>query len=165
MRKARSKKRGCHISPPGAAVLVNASHRTLLHALNDLRDCRRVARRDDAMPVVGEENPGRQIERVPRAGTVESAGQQPEASLNQLCTPRKQAPGDEEIPVRQKWTPQLRHGRRIPNRGADGHRKERTAKAAVRATCFGGSPQGADMKDDVGATRRQQELRENMTML
>jgi hypothetical protein len=30
------------------------------------------------MPVVGEKDAGRQIERVQRAGTVESAGQQPE---------------------------------------------------------------------------------------
>jgi hypothetical protein len=43
------------------------------------------------MPVVGEKNPGRQLEKVQRAG------QQPEVSPNQLCTPGEQAHGDEEI--------------------------------------------------------------------
>lgn len=31
--------------------------------------------------------------------------------------------GGEEISVGKKWTSQLRHGGRIPTRGADGHRK------------------------------------------
>ena len=53
------------------------------------------------MPVVGEKDSGGQTERVQRASTVESAGQPPEVSLKQHCTPREQAHGDEEISVRE----------------------------------------------------------------
>jgi len=57
------------------------------------------------MPVVGEKNPGRQVETVQSAGSIAGAGQQPEVRLHQLCTPRKQAHGDEETSG--KTTPQL----------------------------------------------------------
>jgi len=46
---------------------------------------------------IGEKNRDRQIETVQSAGSVEGAGQQPEVRLHQLCKPRKQAHGDEEI--------------------------------------------------------------------
>jgi hypothetical protein len=57
------------------------------------------------MPVAQEKNPGRQMERVQRAGAVEGVGQKPKVSLDQLPSPREQAHGDEEISVRKKWTP------------------------------------------------------------
>jgi hypothetical protein len=75
-----------------APAPVNSRHRTLLHAFNDLRNRRRVPRRGDAMPVVGEKNPGRQIERVQRAGTVESAGQQPKEKTGTAKSAVRAAP-------------------------------------------------------------------------
>ena len=56
--------------------------------------------------------------------SVESARQQDEIRLGQLGAPLEQPHGDEEISVGKKWTPQPRHGGRIPNRGAEGHRKD-----------------------------------------
>jgi hypothetical protein len=79
-------------------------------------------RRIDAMPRrggAGEENPSRPIERVQRAGAVDSAGQQAEVSLDQPCMPRERAHGDKEISLRKKRTPELGHRDRI-RRGSDG---------------------------------------------
>jgi len=83
VRRARSKKRGCHNSP-------SLPRRRFIPVIElcftHLITCEivfRVPRRGDAMPVVGEKNPGGQIKRVQCAGTDESAGEQPEVSLYQ----------------------------------------------------------------------------------
>ena len=66
--------------------------------------------------------------------TAEDSGTGSDAKAGDEDCKRGIAPhaAKEAIPVRQKGTPPLRHGRRIPNRGADGHRKDADRK--------GGSP-------------------------
>src|SRR5438094_4335779 len=67
------KKSGLPELPLCTSAPVDGADRTLLHRFDGQRDRGRVNRRADAMPVVGEKNPGRQVELMQRPRCVESS--------------------------------------------------------------------------------------------
>jgi len=86
-------------------------------------------RRANAVPVVREEDPSRQVERMERPSPVEGARQQGEVRLGEFLSPPEQAHDDKEISMGKKRTPEFRHRDRIRH-GSD-HRYGKDADRKI----------------------------------
>jgi len=65
-------------------------------------------RRANAVSVVREEDPSRQVERMQRPCPVEGARQHGAVRLGESLSPFEKAHGDEEIPIGKEATPEFR---------------------------------------------------------
>ena len=97
------------------------------YGLHGQRDRGRTHRRANRVPVVREEDPSRQVERIERPRPVEGARQQGEVRLGESLSPFEEAHGDEEIG--KEGTPEFRHRDRIWHGGDGGERKDADRKS------------------------------------
>ena len=85
------------------------------------------SRRIPLRPLVREEDPSRQVERIERPRPVEGARQQGEVRLGESLSPFEEAHGDEEIG--KEGTPEFRHRDRIRHGGDGGQGKDADRKS------------------------------------
>ena len=70
-----------------APARIDAAHRTLLNRLDGQRNRQGITGRADAMPMIGEKDPGREIERVERPCPMEGTRQEDEIRLGEFSAP------------------------------------------------------------------------------
>jgi hypothetical protein len=102
-----------------APARIDAAHRTLLNRLDGQRNRQGKKGRADGVPMIGEQDPGREIERVERLCPMEGTRQEDEIRLGEFSAPWEQAYGDEKVSVRKKGATQFRHGDTIRHRKPD----------------------------------------------
>jgi hypothetical protein len=83
---------------------------------------------------IGEKDPSRQVKRVPCPRSVEGSRQQGEIRLGEFLSPPEQAHDDKEISIGKKrsFDTAMEYG----TVAIIATEKTRTAKSALRATCF-----------------------------
>ncbi len=120
-----------------APALIDAAHRTLLNRLDGQRNRHGIDWGADAMPMIREKHPGREVERVQRPCPMEGACQEDEIRLGEFSAPWEQAYGDEKVSVRKKRATQFRHGDTIRHRERDCEGRDADRKTGgPRYACF-----------------------------
>ena len=80
------------------------------------------------MPVVGEENPSRQVKSVQGPRSIEGSRQKGEIRSSQFLSSPQQAHDDKEVSIGEKRAPELRHRDRIRQGGDNSYGKDADRK-------------------------------------